>query len=683
MISILPYLKTGGGNLYLRLSLITQDRETLERTLGPFLVMNDSDPLTRLIGAQFLTDAGSEIKKVFLLVQRDQYLLQRDELSPFNNRDIEDYWQQAFSFYSEEKKGHSLIVLADQINEKGRLMPFEPLFFCKYNQSFFHPPCPKCGLPLRQCYHDELLINSGLEAYSHSLKRYLHCPSCAASNSSDFYVCEFDPSDPPFLKDRRILMKEFGLLRGGDAAVDCLPCNECVNYQECYGPEQLVLSRIAPFSFYPFYMHIFEAMTLNALDFLSLVSGATFEELESNPATRREVGRMSCLKKIKQDDFLNAPLFFHEERDFLEVLYLKLTFLGEVFKQIISGEDIFKHPDLRICINRIWVKLSEQSSLLPFFWNFKVELLDISMPTPELASFHKLPASDTLFSLGLIWFYTLLVNIKQDFSKVSRALRETVRNFSPDSDFLSTGYSAEDLNSTFQSVNIFWDPERKIVDKDLEILWEKSLALGWSLFKASFHMNGLSKEEFRQQLESLREEIKGNLFLKKPGLDGRPALSETLETNEAIHDLLTRIVDKWTLKIDEEEELMETVVLKPENSKKEISPPRVQVEKQLKEDESLAETVILGPNKSTAGSFQRAQTKDLLKKEGDESSSSTVDTVDKKTIIQKYGGRVEEDESLAETIILMPENGKDKKKGKISEYRNSFKRIGQRDQDNI
>lgn len=610
----------------MKIPLFTQDREILERTPYPFLVMSDSDPLTRLIGAQFLTDAGSELRKVFLLVQKDQYRMRRDELLPFSNKDIEDCWHRAFSFYSEEKQGYSLIILADQISEKGRLRPFQPLFFCRNKELFFHPPCPKCGLLLQQCDHDDFLINSGLEAYSSSLKRYLYCPSCSSSGSSDFYVYELDNSDPPFLKDRRTLIKEFGFLRERRVETD-LPCSDCMNHQECYGPEQQVYLRIVPFSFYSFYMLMFEAMSLNAPDFLSLISGARFEELESNLARRREFGRISCVETMKKGGLVEAPLFFsNDERNFLEVLYLKLTFLGEVFKKLFPGGDLFKHPDLRLCIDRMWVKLSEQSTLLPFFWNFRVELLDISMPFPDVVSFPKFPASNTLFFLGLTWFYTFLVNSEQDSSKVSHALQEAAKNFSFDGDCSLKGYSMGELNPAFLPGNIFWNPAGKTVDKNWNIFWEKSLCLGWDLLKTGFHSSPeMSKEEFQRQLESLREEIRGSLFAKELIADRLPVPSETVETNEAIHDILTRIINKWHMEIGaEKEELEETVVLTPEIPRKEVS-----------------------------------------------TSPSPIDK------------QPEEDESLAETIILMPENIKDKKKGKISEYRNSSKRIGQRDQDNL
>jgi hypothetical protein len=320
-----------------------------------------------------------------------------------------------------------------------------------------------------------------------------------------------------------------------------------MNHQECYGPEQQVYLRIVPFSFYSFYMLMFEAMSLNAPDFLSLISGARFEELESNLARRREFGRISCVETMKKGGLVEAPLFFsNDERNFLEVLYLKLTFLGEVFKKLFPGGDLFKHPDLRLCIDRMWVKLSEQSTLLPFFWNFRVELLDISMPFPDVVSFPKFPASNTLFFLGLTWFYTFLVNSEQDSSKVSHALQEAAKNFSFDGDCSLKGYSMGELNPAFLPGNIFWNPAGKTVDKNWNIFWEKSLCLGWDLLKTGFHSSPeISKEEFQRQLESLKEEIRGSLFAKELIADRLPVPSETVETNEAIHDILTRIINKW------------------------------------------------------------------------------------------------------------------------------------------
>lgn len=262
--SLIPYLDASRGGFHLQFSLISRDPAILEKTPFPFSVVSDSDPLARLLEAEFVSDAGSRLKKVFVLIQRDQYLLtERDDRWVPDNGKIAESWKKAFSFYAGDNMALSLIILANQMNEQGKLRPLQSLFYCKTRKLFFHPPCPKCGLSLHQCENDDLLSHSGLRSYFASLKRYLYCPSCFSEDKSEFYAYGLDRSDPPTIKDRWTLIKEYGLLP--DQSNDQFPCGACSNHQECYGSDQRVLSRICPFGFYPFYLFVFDAMSLKDL----------------------------------------------------------------------------------------------------------------------------------------------------------------------------------------------------------------------------------------------------------------------------------------------------------------------------------------------------------------------------------------------------------------------------------
>jgi hypothetical protein len=654
-LSLLPYLDPVKNSSYLKTSLICEDPSILEKAASPFLIVTDSDPLARLIEARFLTDAGSELKRVFLLVQKDRYFLTRDELWPVNNQDVDDSWQRAFSFYAGGEQNSSFITLSRQIDGKGRLRPFSSLFFCKSRQLFFHPPCPRCGCGLQQCYDDDLLISSGLQPYSRSLKRYLFCSSCASSGNFDFYVYELDSFDPSTCKDRWTLIKEFSLLLENKDQTSQIPCVECPDHRECYGPSHSVLSRIVPFSFYPFFMFIFEAMSLNALDFLSLLSGATFDELEAQLHAQQETGRMNCANVLQQGLQGTVPLLFDRgERHFLEVFYLKLSFLGELIQGIFAGGGLYKHPDLRLSMDRIWVKLANHGSLLPFFWNFKIKLLDIGRNLHETQSFPKLSETSGLHFLGRVWFYTLLVNKKQGISMAYQSLGEVLDQSFPGEESSFETFLKNGCHPVFLPENIFWNPEGKVVGKKWHPVWEKALTLGWSLV-----VDGLNKdtqwsgETFLQQLEGLRTEVKESLFREGPVEADRAVPGEV----ETIHGILMKILKKWQMGVEPvKEELAETVMLSPGDLEKKISPPL----QPKGGDEDIPETVIVSSPITTQDSSRsplRFRLKDS-EVQGEESSMGEGEKLeDTKKGIQPCG-----EDYLAETVILRPEDLQDKEK---------------------
>lgn len=743
--SLRPYLEPRGAKFHLEFSLISQDRSVDGKAPFPFLVINESDPLGRLIEARFVTDAGSKIKRVFVLLQKDEYLLPRDELWPVNNQDVDECWQRAFSSYSGKAKDGSVVVLSDQIEKDGRLSPFQSLFYCNQERIFFHPQCPTCGSPLQQCYDDHLLTSLGLQPYLTSLKRYLYCPSCFdLVGESDFFIHALESSDPPILKDRWDLVKEFAQLTEGKKHMDQFPCAKCPNHQECYGADGLALSRIVPVSFYPFHILIFEAMSVNAPDFLSLISGASFEELEAHLAEKQEPGRISCLKSLERDDPVKAPFIFGaDQRYFLEVLYLKLSFLGELAQTVFSGLDTYRHPDLGLSLNRIWVKLSDQSGLLPFFWNFRVRLIDVGGSAVKAPFVPQSPPSYGIHFLGLVWFYTLLVNKKQGVSEVYMALEQGLEKMASRDDASVETLPESGWNGSCLPENIFWNPESrmgKTLGEDWLQLWEKSLGLGWSLLNAS--LRGDSKwsiDEFRQGLESLREEVKASLFWQGPVTVGHaePKLRQALAVdqqehapdNEAIHDILVNITERWRADLDveqheivkdkveikdglektvifstiagggadqavdgsqDETEVLETVILSAKDFRQDVSAPP------QPEEEPMPETVIISSSEMTKEAPPAPPEKDVLapafpKEEAlpetviispsekaehpartpGTPQSGRIDVPGKDTALKKEQGvsevskkaedKSEEDDFLAQTVILSPDRLKDRK----------------------
>ena len=576
--SLLTYLESNDKRFYIKLSPSVQNSTNPEKAVFPFLIINESDPLARLIEAQVVSDAGSEVKKVILLVQREESRIREDELWPVNNRDVNDSWQKAFSFYVKQGQDSSFILLSEQIGNDGGLLPLSSLFYCKTKKVFFHPPCPKCGGLLQQCEDDAMLKGFGLHPFSGSLKRYLFCPACMSPDRMNFYVHKSGQSDPQFVKDRWTLVSEFGLLRTVKNDVADFPCIDCQFHKECYESGDKAVTRIIPFSFYPFYMYVFEAMSLNGLDFISLLSGATFEEVETQLENRHEYGRINCLKAIKQNCLADTPfLFNHDERHFLEILYLKLSFLGEVFHSLQPGNILLRHPDLRMGIDQIWVNLPEQGGLLPYLWNFRVGIRS---------------SVDSLYTLGLLWFYSLLVNSQQNMQDISGALDKMV--------FSENNVSYEQLvnETTFLPANIFWQPAGKKVNAGWGPVWEKSINMGLSLLKGSVQNESVWNEKgFQQELEGLRNEVRERLFLKDihysiPELpaEGKPVdLKEDRDIHETLLRIITKLASRNQVRKEEpDEEFRETVIISPQKIERVAASPAIKEQPVKTETETPA-----------------------------------------------------------------------------------------------
>jgi len=542
--SLIPYLETNGTNFHIKLSFDQQDHYAYQESPPVFLIVSDSGPFSRIVEAKINTDGQTQIEPVFLLTQKDEYHLTKEELWPIDNRMIDQYWQRTFDFHSREKFGSPPLILRNQMSKSGMLLPFQPLFFCKIKQAYFQPLCPDCGIPLEQCYNDAILKKHGLQPYNGSLKRYLFCPSCVDSKENpDFYISSLGDNDPAFLINRFELIKKIGRLKDNPQLASLLPCVNCTRHEECYGPEGLAASRIVVFSFYPFYMLMFRADSVNALDFLSLMSGASYNELKKQLIENQQFGRLNGLKALKQKLSVNTPFFFSgEDRYFLEVLYLKLSFLGELAEAVFSGLDTFQSPELGLSMERIWVTLSEQNNLLPCFWNFRLNLLDVLGTQARSFSFPKLPQSYGLYLLGAVWFYTLLVNKNQDVSRIHPAMAEAIEKITGQEDVLLEKYLKNGFPEVFAPENIFWNPEFITVNKKWHKFWKASLCMGFNLLQGSLPgFKGWSNQGFVQELGKLRQQIKNNLFSTEPSVSTK----ESEVNGKTIVNMLVKIMNTW------------------------------------------------------------------------------------------------------------------------------------------
>jgi hypothetical protein len=670
--SLLPYLAADGGPFRLSLSAEDHDPRGSGGISSPFPVVSDSDPLADLVEARFVTDAGSELRRVFLLKQKDRYLVPADAFWPLANPDVDAAWREAFSFHAAAGRGRSPAVLSAQLDGAGGLVPLDPLFLCSTRQAFFHPPCPVCGRPLRLCEDDDLLAAEGLKPYSGSLRRYLFCSPCAAASRSGYHAFEADRSDPPAVRDRWALIEAFARLRDGADPACRFPCGGCPDRADCCGPEARIRERIVPFSFYPFHMLVFEAPDLGARDFLSLLSGASPEEVAARLSAEREYGRLGRLDVLRRDGRLSAPFLGDPgDRRFLEVLYLKLSFLEAVFRTLRPEDGAPGRPDLRPSLDRIWIRLGSPGGLLPAFWTFGADVLDIRRHLPAACRLPGPPAYDDLLFLGLLWFHALLANAGQDHGAVSRSLREPLEAALHGGDPMSGG-----TGGAFSPLNTFWNPEGKRIREEWLPFWERALRLGWSLLGSGARSDpGWSAEAFRRQTEALRDEIKDRLFRDGP-TDIRPeAPDEDLSAeSEAIRAILDRVLGKWKAGVEAEgEETRETVVLRRDEAAggtPSIGDPvsaREEADAPLRGPDAggdISETVILGPPGSPSealdlpagpepGGPDPEKTAFLFLKDGEERGAAPQAAG--RPSPKAGGGEPSGESALSDTVILRPE----------------------------
>ena len=683
--SLLPYLKADETRFHLKISVVDQNDSIYQKSSYPFLVISESGQFARIIEATIQTDAEANIEPVFLLIQKDEPALSRDALWPLDNRTIDQYWQNTFRFHFRKQSGSSPLILKNQMNKNGTLLPFHPCLYCKVNQSYFPPLCPDCGAVLQQCYNDSMLEECGLRPYSTSLKRYLFCPSCTGlKEHPDFYVSSLADDDPAFLKDRFELIKELGSLYQNKNLAGRLPCVNCSKHQECYGKDGLWVSRIVALSFYPFYMLMFKGDLVNGLDFLSLMSGASFKELEDRFRGTQEAGRLNGLKILQQKSSVQTPFFYkNEDKYFLEVLYLKLSFLGEVAQILFSQLDTLKCPEFGLSPDRIWVKLSHQNRLLPSFWNFKLALLDVIGANGPSSSIPQFPRSYGFHLLGLVWFHTLLVNGKQGVAQVYPALGEVMEKIGARDNADVENYLKAGFPQALSPENIFYSPDIRSVKQDWHKFWKISLNLGFRFFEVSMlGSSDWSMAEFEHELENLRQQIKDELFSTKPiGPAEEPEADDKIIYNILKNIMNTRRVgekedttswdepetghvmpqpehtaeDKTATDIQEDTDVFKTVVLSSDDEFAEkltgIEQKEAPSEAVPAPESDVDETVIIPPERP-----EPPGTPDDLD-HFDEDMEETV-ILSSNEIEQhfKSSSKLEQDE-FPETIIVAPEQG--------------------------
>jgi len=586
--SLIHYLESKDAEFHLKFSLNTLNSSVSNETHSPFLVTGEFDPIASIFEASVVSDAGSEIKNVFLLTQKDDYHLPKDEVWPANNRDVDKAWQNLFSFLTTSREHPSIVILKDQIDTDGKLLPWQSLFYCIHRQIFFQPSCPQCGFSIQICYDEDLLSGMDLQPYSTSLKRYLFCPHCLTNKGeSDFYKYSFDDSDPEIVKDHKDLIRGFGQLARIETEHASIPCIGCSYFQECYETQHLSTTRIVPVCFYPFFMMVLDAPSVHVLDFLPLLAGANVNDVADRLEANGQVGRMKFLRSFEERNSQKSFFLFDKQgHSFLEVLYLKLSLLGEMARIVFSGLDRFAYPDLSLSMDKFWVTVAGQSNMLPALQNFKLNVMGIGGDSTQAFLTHKSSPSYALSFLGFNWFCVLLANSTQDFSKIHAEIAKVVENLLSEDDF-GPELALKIHNLALSSPeNIFWNPVQITFNQSGAALWTRSLDLGLLLIQGSMNETSqFSQTKFWQEYEQLRTDISKALFM--PGSAG--GSTSPSDDNKAIHEILLNIATKWQSTIQSVPSGVEEISADLPMEDQKI----VQAVADLPEDVVIKETVIL------------------------------------------------------------------------------------------
>lgn len=632
--SLLPWLDPESCKVYLKVSAPDRVSSAPAAPLH-FPHVDASSPLARLVFAAFTAGPQQTVKEVFLLMQKDQYSFSEIQ-PPFTNQDIDALWRQA---------GQTAAGPLSPADGSSAMPLWKSLFYCAYQQRFFHPPCPRCGRLLELCTVDQVLLAAGLPAYSSSLQRFLFCPVChAGEGRGDFFAFDAPDTAGALVKNRRALIEAFAQLAEDSGTAAGFPCAGCRQRGECFAGGKQAAARIIPFAFYPFRMIVTHARQLHASDFLSLVSGAPWAELAAQLEVAGLPGRAARVKALGGRDAGGISLFFQDGRRFLEVLYLKLALLAQIGRSCFSALQRLQHADLRLTIDQFWVDFADFEGPLPYFWNFRAMPLAIGMAPPQESVFLKVPASLGLQALSLLWFNVLLANSRQTARDIAQSLAvlSDRQQAGGQPDFLASG--------CFAPANIFWQPAAQQLPAAWLALWQKALGLGWSLLGQSCQpAPDFSAAAFTAQLTGLAGEVQQSLF----AVEAAPAAAmPTADSDAAICGILRGIRQKWLAELPAAPAVAGVGEEMPVGAEEQVP--------ELPAEEELEKTVLMSPDQLAA----------LLQKKGQPASAPQAEVAadaGPPTIRpgeapggppagEKPGGAVtDQDAGLAKTVVMGPD----------------------------
>ncbi len=631
-ISLIPYLQDGRG-FQLNLQNPPPDNAQLA---GDCLSAPGADPVSRLLKAELLTGAGQGLEELLLLLSRDSYPSVDIDPAIVSNSLVDRIWRDSHEFFQSLPAFQQPLELFRPPDSPLEMPRFKSVFHCSRLKRYFHPPCPFCGRELELAEDDHLLDLHGLPPYSSSLERFLFCPRCIQGEAAVFYNIRTYrvTAQKVQVKNSEELVSSWGQLIEKAATGSNLPCIDCPESGRCFSQEKAVLQHVNILAFYPFYMFIFKAPGMQARYFLELASGRRDTDDYADPDRK----------------FFFDPV---DPRFFYEVLFLKLSFLCQVFR------DIFSEPRIRILdasrlMDRLWVKMPPSSGLLPNMWSFVPIFAGLPEDIRETTRPRPL-AGQVLLNFASLWFHVLCSNHTRNTLEVNRAINalvdmteegtgpswsragDTVKDIlCPGALFYeSSGFRATaDHLATWTEVMDFGaaligEARKASVDLDINTLLRNAELLARTVKDSIFPQTGIPLG-FHEQKPDNDSEIAMILdeLLVKWKFDKRPQPAPEIQAKEwgkpqpapTEKDFSTSpgtdISLEETLPLDTKgivEDLPETVILgnrhgasgaispgkkEPPPDKKDLS-STLELDQPRDDDDFLEETVILGPTDST------------------------------------------------------------------------------------
>lgn len=579
-LSLLPYMESGSNGILLDIHVLQQDNPQGYSHSFPFQSAGIEKPFTRLIKGGLKCDGSNQIfHPVFMLVQKDTYFSDGEPFSPQTNTTLDQAWLDTIQFFSQDRG--TFTIPSPPGHQPAQL---KPIFYCKFKNRFFHPPCPDCGRELVLCKNDRILKKACLDSFHTSLNRYLFCPECYESNSTHFfYTYAGQADDPAGVLDRYGLIKRFNKIK--TAIPNGFPCVDCPEHNVCYFTGEKALSRIEFLSFYPFHMLVFNACRINGRQFLRILSntpgtaGIESNALPFSPDTLELSGHDP-----------SKYLFKGDPRFWLEILFLKYAFLKKVLTSIEKRLNDNIKPIFNLNIDSIWINTKSDAGMMPFFWDYELKLMDLITTRPlDLFQTSTTHNRHTNF-ISQLCLYTFFVNHKHDANTVFQSGAALLQS-TGEEEWTNNAHALFESHPIFKPENIFWEPESVSMAESWHDLWLQTIHFTGSLIKEKEILNfpAFIKNCIRQ-VNEISDAVKSELFSKDirikresampvAGSAGQdepkaipPATTDAGQkdalANKAIATILKQLKSKWEngalpepSQDEQDEDVMETVVL--------------------------------------------------------------------------------------------------------------------------